>query len=332
MTTLRVGVSGCTSASLELVQRARVQHDCDVVAVHDDDAHALGAFASTADVGFAAPSFDALLGSGVDFVVLAGPANRLAQAQQAAAQSVPVLVLSPLANDLATATEFVTTCERAQVRCGVHVPDFEDPVIEQLRRMLANDWLGGVVAVQAITGDDAALRGGIAAAHHPLVEFASRQLHLARWLTGRRALRVTAQTTRAFAREDDSAVATAVLRGNIACTFHTSHTATVNAFAIHGTDGGVRIAGDRVWLLGQHEFRGDVFDYVGAGHELVLSRAELAGALDACAPRANLLGRFARWLEDTDDYPCPGDESLADFRAVDAMLRAARSGRAEDVS
>lgn len=331
MTSLRGGLSGCSTQSLELVRQSRRQSSCELVAVHDADPAALATLRAASGIGFTTASFDELLASGVDFVVLAGGlGERLAQVQAAAAQGAHCLVVAPFAADLATAAAMVAACARAQVRLGCYVADFQDPVVEQLRRMIAADWLGGVVVVQGIAGDDLALQN-LPRPAHPLVDLASRHVHLASWLTGRRALRVTAQTTRSFSREDDGGVATAVLRGNVACTFTASHATNVRAFAVHGTDGGIRIAGDRLWLLGQREFHGDVFDYLSPGHECVLSRAELAPEIAAKAGRTELLGRFARWLEDCDDFPCPGDMALDDLKVVDAMLRAARSGKTEDV-
>jgi predicted dehydrogenase len=328
MTSVRVGLSGCTQASLELVQRSSKLADCDIGAVHDDDAAALAHFQAVAPRGFATTNYDALLGTGVDFVILAGDASkRTVQVEAAAAQGAHCLLTSPFADDLDAAVQMAGHCQRAGTRLGVHVPDLEDPRIEQLRRMIAGDWLGGIVAVQSMLGDDLVLQGA-AARRHPLVDLTSRHVHLASWLCGRRAARVTAQTMRSFSREDDSAVATAILRGNVACTFTATHAANVNAFAVHGTDGGVRLAGDRLWLLGRREYRGEVFDYLVPGHELSLSRAELAPELQAHAPASNLVGRFARWIEDRDDYPCPVEQALDDWRVVDAMLRAVREGRA----
>lgn len=332
MTSLRGGVSGGDAAGLELVRDARAHRHCELVAVHDDDPRALAAFRDAAGVGFAAASFDELLGAGVDFVVLGGPvALRLAQVEAAAAQGAHVLVRAPFAPDLATAAAMVRACERGQVRLGAHVAALQDPLVEQLRAMIAADWLGGVVAVQAIAGSDRALHAGDGPRLHPFVDLVSRHLHLTSWLTGRRVVTATAQTTRAFSRDDDGAAATAVLRGNVIATFLASHASAVDAFAVHGTDGGVRIAGDRLWLRGRSEFHGDVFDYRTPGVELALSRAELAPELAAAAPSTDLVGRFARWLDDTDVYPCPGEAALEDFRAVDALLRALRSGRTETV-
>ena len=310
----------------------RAHGHCDVVAAHDADARALATFRDTAGVGFTTPSFDQLLGTGIDFVVLGGPLHeRLAQVEAAAAQGVHCLCTVPFAADVQTAAAIVAACDRAQVKVGVLVPQFADPVLDQIRRMIAADWLGGVVSIAAFAGDDERLRGDGEPALHPVVARTSGHVHLVSWLTGRATLRVTAQTTSTFGRGDDTGVATAILRGGIACTFTASHVTRAELLTVYGTDGAIVMGPHRLWLMGRAEFRGPVFDYVVPGHELLLNRNELEPRLVALAPDAEPLGRFARWLEDTDDFPCPGEQALADLRVIDAMLRSIASGRTEEV-
>jgi predicted dehydrogenase len=215
----------------------------------------------------------------------------------------------------------------------VHVRAQADPIVEQLRRMIAGDWLGGVTAVQSIVADDELLRAGeVTHRGDPFVTLACEHVHLAAWLTGRRAASVTAQTTRSFAPDlDDGGVATVVLRGNVPCTYISSRLTRANAFAIHGTDGGVRIAGDRIWLCGQRPFQGHVFDYETPGIEQVLARRDLENALAAHRAQSELHGRFARWLEDTDDYPCSIEQAIVDFEVMEAMATAAKIGRRMDL-
>jgi predicted dehydrogenase len=305
--------------------------DCDVVIAHDDDPQAARAFAAEAGIARWTTDYDELLHSGVDFVVLTGSMEqRLARVTAAAEQGAHVLVQAPMAADLATAEAMLATCERAGVRLGVAVPWLADPILEQVRRMVADDWLGGLAAVQALSASDGMLRVAARPSLHPFLDGGASMVHLISWLTGRSAERVTAQVSRMFSPNvDDTGVATLALRGNVMATLTTSHVTAMQSFALHGTDGGVRLGGDRVWLRGRHPFRGEVFDYPQAGVEIVLARGDLAGPLAAAAARSELLGRFARWLEDRDDFPCPGDQAVADMRVVDALLRAARTGTTE---
>jgi len=332
--TLRVGLSGAGPAGLRAVQDAAAQNACDIVAVHDDRDGKAERLASGSQLGFATQDYDALLGYGVDFVVLTGPLDqRLDQVRRAAEQGVPSLVHAPAAPDLETAKAMAAVCEEHEVRLGVYVRPQSDPIVEQLRRMIAGDWLGGVTAMQSIVADDELLRAGqVTHRGDPFVTLSSEHVHLAAWLTGRRAASVTAQTTRSFAPDlDDGGVATVVLRGNVPCTYVSSRLTRANAFAIHGTDGGVRIAGDRIWLSGQRPFQGHVFDYETPGIEQVLARRDLENALAAHRAQSELHGRFARWLEDTDDYPCPIEQAIVDFEVLEAMATAAREGRRVDL-
>ncbi|MCB9878695.1 MAG: Gfo/Idh/MocA family oxidoreductase [Planctomycetes bacterium] len=329
MNALRVGISGAGPAGLRVVRETRLHDDCRVIAVHDPDLQRAQHLAAASDLGFATDDFTALLDYGVDFVVLTGPLQpRTEQVALAAEQSVPVLLHAPVATSLTAARHIAALAERHEVRVGVLVDGQGDPVVEQLRRMIAADWLGGVVTVQALAADDELLRTG-AVQHRidPFLALSSEHVHLATWLTGRRAVTVSAQTTRSFAPDiDDGGVATVVLRGNIPCTYTASRLSRANAFAIHGTDGGVRISGDRIWLTGQRPFSGHVFAYDSPGIEQVLLRRDLEGALAGQRAGCELHGRFARWLDDTDDFPCPIEQAVLDLEVLDAMARAARDG------
>ncbi len=343
MTKLRAGISGCGKAGLAAVLQIRRHEFCDVVAAHDPSAEALRAFREQTAIGLCTASFDELLATGIDFVILAGPCGvRMDQVQRAAEQGVHCLLHAPMAPDSTAAAAMVAVCEQAQVKLGVAVNGQDDPVLEQLRRMIASDWLGGPVCVQGLWAENPMLStlppAGSwqlqpeLAGRDPMLVLASHHVHLASWLLGRSVLEVTAQTATGFLPlPADGAVATARLRGNVLCTFAASHLAAARVLAIHGTDGGVRIAGDRVWLLGHTEFRGEVFDYLRPREELVVSRADLQAALAAQAPDAELHGRFARWIDDLDDFPCPGDQAVLDMQVLDAMARAATSGQREVV-
>lgn len=329
MITLRCGLSGAGPIGLGVIEDVGLHRDCDVVAVHDEVAGAAKTLAEGSGLGYSTDKFAELLGYGVDFVVLTGPLkHRLEQVRLACEQSVPCLMHAPIAPDLASAKEMAAISAESEVRLGAFVRSQADPVIEQLRRMIAADWLGGVVCVSATACDDELLRtGGVVDNCDPFVQLASEHVHVTSWLTRRQAVTVTAQTTRSFRHSmDDGAVATVVLRGNIPCTYVASRLTNARGFAIHGTNGGVRIADDRIWLSGQRPYQGDVFDYVTPGIEQVLSRRDLLDAITKHRAGCELHGRFARWLEDVDDYPCPIEQAVLDVEAIDAMSRAARDG------
>ena len=341
MTTLRAGLSGCGATGLAAVQRTRLHGHCDIVAVHDPDPAAVRAVRERTGVGFGTTSFAELLGTGVDFVVFAGPAGRRVDlVRSAAEQMVHCLLHAPIATSLADAASMVEACDAAAVKLGVAVEGQDDPILEQVRRMIAADWFGGLVGVQGMWGEDDLLRLPPApgdwrlepglVGDDPLLRLLTQHVHLTAWLCGRTALRVTAQRTGGFLPlPHDGAVATAVLRGNVLCTFAVSHLTNARMFAIHGTDGGVRLHGDHVSVLGRTPFHGDVFDYLDPDTETVFHRCDLAPAIAKQRGAHELHGRFARWIDDLDDFPCPGEQALADLRIVQAMRRAADTEAAQ---
>jgi predicted dehydrogenase len=338
---LRGGISGGGGAGLRAVQKARLQPHCDLVAAHDPDPAVLLQFTAATGMRTVVRTFDELLQTGIDFVVLAGPLGpRLDQVRAAAEQGVHCLLHTPMAHDAATAAAMLSACESSGVKLGVAVPHHEDPLFEQVRRMIADDWLGGLALVAGIAGDDARLRTPAGTAANapttadlpPLAALAAHHVHLAAWLTGRAAVRVTAQAARGFLPlPADAAAATALLRPNVLCTFAASHLTRADSLSIHGTDGCVQFTGDAVLLRGRTAYDGEVFRYERPGDEILLHRTELAGPLAALAPQYELHGRFARWIDDCDDFPCPGEQAVLDLQVLDAFARAAASGRTEEV-
>jgi len=339
---LRAGVLGCGPDGLWSAAQILGQNDCELVAAADSDPKAREHFGAATGITLLSDSLDTLLATGIDFVILAGPRrDRTAQVATAAEQGVHCLLHAPMARDASAAAAMIAACDEAQLKLGVLVRGHEDPVYDQIRQMIAADWLGGVVHVQCLAGEDGLLRNPPTAddprlmtgiADHPLLQLAAHHVHLAAWLTGRSAVTVTAQAAQGFLPlPADGAVATAMLRGGVLCTFAASHLMAANQFAIHGTDGFVRLAGNRILLRGHTEFRGSVFEYLDTERELALTRADVEAACKHEAPTSELHGRFARWIDDRDDFPCSGDQAAIDLGMLDAMARAVASGRTETV-
>ena len=335
------GLSGCGRRGAELLRSSRMHAHCRAHALHDPAEDAMASLADECGVDIRCPSFDELLRSGIDFVVLAGPfGERLQQVEAAAEQGVHCLVAAPMAPDAATAEAMVRACESNGVKLGVAVPQQAEPLMEQLRRMIADDWLGAPVLVQSIEASDRVLRQPPDDGHWlrdarnahgaPLLSFAAEPLHLAVWLCERPATAALALDTHGVSRlPRESAVATVTLRGGALCTFAASHATLGSEFAVHGTDGAIRIGPERVWMRGRKAYRGDSFAYVDPQRELTLPRRD---ADDPLREHFELVGRFARWIDDRDDFPCPGDQAAHDMRALDAAMRALTSRRVEDVT
>ncbi len=337
---LRFGISGCGRRGAAALHSAREQGDCIAHAAHDPDQNAAAAVANEHGL-VRCETFADLLASGIDFVVLAGPfGERLQQVEAASAQGVHCLLHAPMAGDAKVAAQMLRLCDDAGVKLGIAVADQAEPAMEQLRRMIADDWLGVPTLVQALCADDRALRepqhagawcsGAASAGSSPLVCFAAESLHLAIWLCEREPVAAVALGAAGISSlAHENAVAAVTLRGGAVCAFSSSHAAKGSAFALHGTDGALRIGPDRIWLLGRKAWFGDSFAYAHAGKEQSLPRV---AAQDPLARHFELHGRFARWIDDRDDFPCPGEQAARDMRALDAVQRALLTQRVEAVS
>ena len=342
MTQLRVGLSGCGRRGNEVIEAIRRHDHCDVVALHDVDADAALRLGKAFGIQQQTTHFSQMLGTGVDFVVLAGPCgDRLPQVLEAAEQGAHCLLHAPMAPDAECATQMVEACDHARVKLGVAIREQACPSIEQIRQMVASDWLGAPVAVTALYGEDDALRNPPPAGHwlrdtrrngdHAMLQLATEHIHLTSWLIGRGPLRVASMGSAGFSvMPQDNASATLELRGGLLCSFSASHLTNSNALAIHGTDGAIRMAPDRVHLRGRREWRGEVFDYLEPNAEMTLQRQPPA-AQSKQIDSFELHGRFARWIDDRDDFPCPGDQAALDMRICDAIARAQQSGQTESV-
>lgn len=332
---MRAGLSGCGVRGAQVLQLVRSHQDCTILALHDVDAAAVATLGNAAAIRSRHTDFQAFLQTGIDFVVLAGPCgDRLAQVTAAAEQGVHCLLHAPMAPSAAMAQAMVKTCERNGVKLGVAVMSQADPVFDDLRRALVDDFIGAIVLVHATSAFDQVLRVPPPTGHWQrdplrsgrgaLRQLGSEALHLIHWLCGRAMLSTTAQSTRGFtAMDEDSSVATFTMRGGGLCTFASSHLTTGNMLTLHGTDGAMIVTGDRISLRGRSELRESMFDYTSPSAEQSWSRAELLPECLTQLPRLELHGRFARWIDDLDDFPCPGDLASADlqvFEAIDSTL------------
>lgn len=341
MPALRLGISGCGRRGLDVVRAVRCHTHCEVAALHDPDAEALERLGREAGIDLRFAEFDAMLASGIDFVVLCNPCgDRLAQVEAAAAQGVHCCLHAPMAPDSATAKAMQQFCDRGSVKLGVAVPWQADPLLEQLRRMVADDWIGAPIALHAMCGDDRVLRSPPAAGHwlrdparsgdNTLVQLAAGLLHVAVWLCERQPVEAVALGSSGFTRlAQDGAAAAVKFRGGALCTFAATHLSRGERLSIHGTDGSVSFDEERTIVCGRKDFFGDCFAYSDAGRDVVVPRRRDA---DPQTAHFELHGRFARWIDDLDDFPCPGDQAVVDMRALDAMQRAIVTGRRETVT
>lgn len=342
MTILRGGISGCGKRGRVAVESVRRHGHCDVVALFDPDEAALQTLGSLTGIDTRCASFDALLHTGIDFVILTGPAGgHRQQVEAAAAQGVHCLVHAPFALDAGDADAMVAASERAGIKLGVLIPEQADPLLEQVRQFLNHDCFGGIVLVQSLIGDDDVLRHPPAAGDWrrdpeqagagAFLRLSSGQLSTCTWLVGRPVVEVAALGSHGFTSLDEDATAvTARLRGGALCTFAASHLTRGQHCAFYGNDGYAVLAPDRLRLCARIA-RHDVLDYPEPRKERSYLRSEVKSLLAASELQLELHGRFARWIDDRDDFPCTGEQAAIDQRALDAVRRSVLEGKAMTV-
>ncbi|GAB4158589.1 MAG: hypothetical protein Fur0037_26070 [Planctomycetota bacterium] len=334
MTRLQAGLSGCGATAKTVVEAAMRAADWEIPACYDPDP------AAARDLGAGEPrrSFDDLLAAGVDFVVLTGPVStHEEQVRKAAEQGVHCLVHAPFAPDLAAARRMVESCEIHGVKLGVVVPEQEDPLVEQIRLLIDEDYFGPITAVQTLAGDDRLLRSPPPAGdwrRDPAVigsgaflRLCTPHLHLCTWLCARPIVELAAVASSGFSVLDQDAVSvSAVLRGGALWSMTGTHLARGRMIRLSGTDGEAMVDGHGLLLRGRSPVGGYLVDHPRAKEPRLFTHPELALRLQALKTRLELHGRFARWLDDRDDFPCTGEQAALDFAAVDAVREAVRSG------
>ncbi len=344
MSHLRAGVVGCGARGAWSVARIRDHGQCEVVAACDPDPAAREHLRTELGVGILCEDHEQLLQTGVDFVVLASPPGlHLEQVLAAAAQGVHCLLHAPMARNGSEAAAMVAAADRGGVRLGVLVPGQGDPMLDELRQMITDDFLGAPVLAHCMHGDDRAMRNPAPAGHwrrdpalaggNAFLQLAAEEIHLAAWLLGRDATAVGAQASMGFtAQPQDTAAATAVLRGGALLTVATSHLCRGRAFMVHGTDGAALVGIDRLLLRGRKRWPGPLLPYPQPFAMTSILRAEAEPAAAAQAAALEPHARFARWIDDRDGFPCPAEQGLQDMLVLDALGRAMRSGATEPVT
>ncbi|MCA8963947.1 MAG: hypothetical protein KDC48_03630 [Planctomycetes bacterium] len=307
MSHLRAGLSGCGHVTATQLLALREQHDCAVVALHDDDPAALDACGAATGIALRTGSYDELLATGVDFVVLAG-AERLAErAALAAEQSAHVLAYAEAADDEGALGAALSACERGEVRLGLVPPLLGDPALHDLRALLAGGAIGALTELH------------VQAPASPMA-----LVSLAAWLTGRPARAVHA----ASPDEDGARRTTLLLPGDAQVWLDTGPAAGTTVIA-NGSDGWCVIRSTDLGMQTLRPWRGEVLSSPDATTERWSPRVAAQEA--AARSRAEPHGAFARWLEDRDVFPVPGEQLVEDLRTLAALRRSLATGRAEDV-
>lgn len=337
-TPLRAGLAACGGIADLTLEAARASPDFEVVAVQDPDPGALGRVGERYGIARRHRDFADLLSGDVDFVVLNSP-NRehLPQVLAAAAAGKHCLVQKPMARSAAEAEQMVRAAATAGVRLGVTMFELGRPLHHEVRRMVAEGWLGEPVAVQACAahalyldhpppaGDwrrDPEQVGGGA-----FLQLALHHVNLACWLLGDEVVAAAAQAAGGHTVfREETALAVLAFRGGALGHFAASWAADLWSFGILGTRGRVALTPGHALLSGRDPWEGDLLGYRTPGAEACVPMEGLAPALAAREAAHEVHGLFARWVAGEAEYPAPGEVGLRDLRVAEAVRRSAEEG------
>ncbi|MBS1855840.1 MAG: Gfo/Idh/MocA family oxidoreductase [Acidobacteria bacterium] len=306
----------------------------------------------------ASKDFADALGPEIDAVVISTP-NHLHRAQAVAAIEAGkhVLLQKPVANTMADAEAIEAAAARSDRTIGLYMSYFDQPLIHDLRDMIAGGWLGDVVhcyarlmhkggmmwSREALQGN-ANWRGRVAETGGGcFIQLAVHYLHIFEWATGARVARATGFTRRLHCpglEGEDLAAAVFQLDSGAMITIDTAWCANGEELAVHGTLGRFTYRDNKLALASTAgRFAGRVARYDGGqvpafgGPQGEEQQMEVRPP--AFADVTNPLNQHRQFLEAVrDGRPAPVSiaSGVRDLRIVMALYEAARTGRAVEVA
>ena len=290
MNQLRVALIGCGGITEHYL---KVYRDLDwVQVVACIDAHLPAAESAAKSLSeqpdfptpLATTDYPAALTNQVDVVVINTP-NHLHHAQAIAALDAGkhVLLQKPVAPTVAEAEEIALAAARAKGTSGLYMSYFDQPLVHDLREMIAQGWFGEVGhcyarsmhrwgqvwSNQALSGHatwratTAQTGGGC------FIQVAVHYVHLLEWMLGQRITRVTAVKKNLHCpglEGEDIASAILEFESGVMVTLDTAWCFFGEQLSIHGTGGTADYINHRLLLLEskEHSFHGRVVNYQAA--------------------------------------------------------------------
>jgi predicted dehydrogenase len=362
MSRLRVAFVGCGGIGDQYLNLYREMAEVQVC-IDVDDARAK----RSADMVAARASrdFADALGPEIDVVVINTP-NHLHRPQAVAALEAGkhLLLQKPIAAHLADAEAIAAAARQARERgvfSGLYMSYFDQPLMHDLREMIARGWFGEIahlyarlmhrggfsLSEQAHTGKPnwraslAETGGGC------FIQLAVHYIHLFKWMMNAKVVRVTAMSKNLFCpgvEGEDLASAILEFSNGAHATIDTAWNTAGELLSIHGTKGTCEYIGNRMLLLDSSagEFIGEVVRYVGAGTPVspaapgtAVTQQHLqieAPTLGSVENRFNQHRMFLDAVEGGRDAFVSIDAGVDDLRIVQAVYEAARSGQVLNLS
>ena len=319
-------------------------------------ARAAASFEGTKPV--ATTNFSQSLAPEVDAVVISSPNHCHAeQAIAAIGAGKHVLLQKPVAANLADAERIADAASRSRQTIGLYMSYFDQPLMYDLREMVAQSRLGDVVhcyarlmhrggmmwSREALTGNRT-WRGSVAETGGGcFIQLAVHYIHIFEWITGARVVRTSALTNRLHCpglEGEDVASALLQLDSGALVTLDTAWCADGEELAIHGTAGRAVYRGNRRLAISSSAgpYQGHAIRYSGGAADAfggpVGAEQTIEVSPPAFADVTNPFNQHVRFLEAARSGK-PAPVSIAsgvwDMRVVSAVYNSVATGRTVDM-
>ncbi len=348
--TINVAFVGCGGMAAHYLSVYRDLEWVRVACCVDVDA-AAAARAAEACGTVPATDYSAALAPEVDVVVISTPnSQHRPQAVAAIEAGKHVLLQKPVAANLADAEAIAAAAQRSSRTVGLYMSYFDQPLMHDLRDMVAQGRLGDVVHCYARLMHTGGMmwsreaqqgmrtwRGSVAETGGGcFIQLAVHYIHIFQWITGSRVVKATGFTRNLHCpglEGEDLAVAVLELDSGAMITLDTAWCANGEELAVHGTKGRFQYRNSQ-WLSVASTcgpFRGRVVDYSGGlvqafgGEQGEEQQMEIRPP--AFGDIANPLNQHRAFLEAVrDGRPAPVSiaSGVEDMRVVFAVYDAAK--------
>jgi predicted dehydrogenase len=297
--------------------------------------------------------YAAALTDEVEVVVINTP-NHLHHQQAIAALEADkhVLLQKPVAPTVTEAEEIARAAARAKGASGLYMSYFDQPLMHDLKEMIAAGWFGkvghfyarlmhrgGLIRSQQALGgqrtwrESAAQTGGGC-----FIQLAVHYIHLMEWMNDDRVVRATAVAKNQHCpglEGEDIASAILEFESGVLATLDMGWSVYGEQFSVHGTEGSAEYLNNHLLLLESraHSFHGRVVNYDAAAVDLPWGQNGAEAACEIVPPAmgdvTNPHNQHRAFLEAVRDGARPFvsiASGVDDLRVVAAVYESARSG------
>lgn len=322
---VRWGILGTSRhAGRTLMPAFRAAHNAEVVAVGSRSAESAGRYATEHGIPTAYGSYDDLLAdASIDAIYIPLP-NHLHRpwSIRAAEAGKHVLCEKPIGLNAAEAEGMVRTFRAAGLKLAEAFQWRHHPQGQLVREMVLHGEIGDLQLIDAgfsfMLNDPGDIRAKQETGGGALYDVGCYPVSLARYVTGREPLRVTAQAHWSEAGIDDLLVATLEFAGGVLAHINCAFTLPLRRYyQVVGTAGSLSVT--RAYNP-KNDFPGQVMRY---GPDLELLDTVDLGYVNSYT---RLVEDFSEAVLDDREPLFPAEDAIGNMRVIDAIYAAARSG------